>query len=512
MEMNYQYLLLFLLIFILERLSRTVYSTFRRGIRRVPGPLAAKLTPYWRIGLVWSGDAHEKYRALHARYGPMVRTAPHVVDISDPAAIPTIYGIKSRFLKSAFYHPFTPVYENRPMDNMFTTTDAAEHRALKRPVAQKYSMTSVSALEYLVEPCTQVFTDAMLDLQGQPVDLGEWVQWYAFDAIGKITFGAAFGFLERRRDVHGAIRSIETALQYSGIVGQVPWLHPYLMGNMRLRATVQKLAFGDRDALEIITEMVLNSIAEYDAGGGSGGSDDDDRGRRGDFLAYLRQQQKAAGSAMSTRELMNHLMGNLLAGSDTTAISLRAIFYYVMRDERIYRKLQREIDDAHAAGNLSEFVTYSECLQLEYLQACMKEAMRMHPGVSYPLERVVPEGGTELCGHYLPPGTIVGVNAAVIHRDRGVFGEDADQFRPERWMEDETKAKEMERNLLTFGAGARTCIGKNISIMEMGKLVPQVLRQFELEWASSEPEWKVTTYWFAKQTGLLVRFKPRMRQ
>ncbi|KAL0253318.1 hypothetical protein SLS55_010291 [Diplodia seriata] len=55
-------------------------------------------------------------------------------------------------------------------------------------------------------------------------------------------------------------------------------------------------------------------------------------------------------------------------------------------------------------------------------QACMKEAMRMHPGVSFPLERVVQEGGAELCGHYMPLGTIVGTNAAVVHRDRAVFG------------------------------------------------------------------------------------------
>ena len=45
--------------------------------------------------------------------------------------------------------------------------------------------------------------------------------------------------------------------------------------------------------------------------------------------------------------------------------------------------------------------------------------------------------------------------------------------------------------------------------MEMGKLVPQFLRQFDLEWASSEPHWQVRTYWFARQEGLLVRMKPR---
>lgn len=45
--------------------------------------------------------------------------------------------------------------------------------------------------------------------------------------------------------------------------------------------------------------------------------------------------------------------------------------------------------------------------------------------------------------------------------------------------------------------------------MEVGKFVPQILRAFDLEWASSKPEWQVKTYWFAKQTGLLVRFKSR---
>jgi len=62
-----------------------------------------------------------------------------------------------------------------------------------------------------------------------------------------------------------------------------------------------------------------------------------------------------------------------------------------------------------------------------------------------------------------------------------------------------------------FGAGSRSCIGKNISIMEMGKLVPQMMRHFDLEWASEEPEWKIHTYWFSKQSGLLVRMKARKR-
>ena len=56
-----------------------------------------------------------------------------------------------------------------------------------------------------------------------------------------------------------------------------------------------------------------------------------------------------------------------IAGSDTTAISLRAIFYHLMKNGRVYKKLQEEIDVADQEGKLSEFVTYEECLRLPYL-------------------------------------------------------------------------------------------------------------------------------------------------
>ncbi|KAK2774839.1 cytochrome p450 oxidoreductase [Colletotrichum kahawae] len=369
----------------------------------------------------------------------------------------TIYGIGSKFLKSAFYHTLSMAYEGKNMPSMFSTTDPEEHKALKRPVAQKFSMRSIRTLEYLVDPCSQIFTDAMLEMQGQVVDLGTWVQWYAFDVIGAISFARRFGFMEERKDIKGMISGIEFGLVYVGRVGQVPHLHPFLLGNLTLRRIFAKLVPVSRDPIATSTKMVLEGIKEYDA-------QEADTAHRRDFLAYLRQQQKSTGTTMN--------------------------------------KADRD-------GKLSPVVQYSESLELEYLELCIKEAMRMHPGVSYPLERIVPEGGVELCGVHLPAGTIVGMNAAVIHRNYEIFGPDADKFRPGRWFCPEEQAKNMDRHLLTFGAGARTCIGKNISIMEVGKFVPQILRQFDLEWASTEPEWKVKTYWFAKQSGLLVRFTPR---
>jgi cytochrome P450 len=155
--------------------------------------------------------------------------------------------------------------------------------------------------------------------------------------------------------------------------------------------------------------------------------------------------------------------------------------------------------------------------------------MRMHPGVGFPLERYVPPEGATLCDVDLSGGTIVSMSGPVLHMDKTVFGHDADRFCPERWIEaSPEQLRLMERSffavsfvhlvpeginikssLLQFGHGARTCIGKNISILEMGKFIPQIFRHFDLEWASSEPEWKTEAAWFWKQSGLLVRFKLR---
>jgi cytochrome P450 len=80
----------------------------------------------------------------------------------------------------------------------------------------------------------------------------------------------------------------------------------------------------------------------------------------------------------------------------------------------------------------------------------VKEAMRCHPGVSFPLERIVPEGRAVFCGVHIEAGTIVGINPAVIHHDKSIFGDDAAMFRPERWLESsEEEVKCMDRHLMT---------------------------------------------------------------
>jgi len=141
------------------------------------------------------------------------------------------------------------------------------------------------------------------------------------------------------------------------------------------------------------------------------------------------------------------------AGSDTTAITLRAVFYFLLRTPAAYAKLLDEMASAKAVDQLSDPVTYDQARRMPYLQACLKEAMRLHPAVGQLIERVVPEEGATILGVDLPAGTIVGVNPWVAARDKAVYGEDADDFRPDRWLTAEAhELKLMERNWLAVSA------------------------------------------------------------
>lgn len=114
------------------------------------------------------------------------------------------------------------------------------------------------------------------------------------------------------------------------------------------------------------------------------------------------------------------------------------------------KKLLEELDQAREEGRLSEIVTWKQSRELPYLDACVKEAQRLYSAIGFCLERVVPQGGAQVCGRYFAEGTIVGMNPWVIHRDKHIFGPDANEWNPGRWLiGDETQRRKMQNCLLT---------------------------------------------------------------
>jgi cytochrome P450 len=166
----------------------------------------------------------------------------------------------------------------------------------------------------------------------------------------------------------------------------------------------------------------------------------------------------------------------IAAGNDTTATAIRATMLYIMTAPRVYHALRNEIDAAIAKGKVSSPITNAEGAELPYLQAVILEGLRMHPpfqGLSF---KVAPPEGDEIDGVFVPGGTWVAPAYRAFTRRPEVFGEDADEFRPERWLEaDAGRAAEMRRVVdLVFGYGRWGCAGRFLAFMELNKVFVEV--------------------------------------
>lgn len=208
-----------------------------------------------------------------------------------------------------------------------------------------------------------------------------------------------------------------------------------------------------------------------------------------DFLGRFLEIQKNDPEHIDDIRLVTYLLSNVLAGSDTTAITLTAALYYILKNPEVHQKLCKELHDA----SLSIPASWESVRDLPYLNAVLREGMRMHPGVGLMLERTVPEGGISLSdGRFVPEGTVVGMNPWVINRSESVFGSEPDRFIPERWLQSSTETDdEFKKRLgrmngcdLTFGSGKRVCIGQYLSKLEAYKLIATLFTKFDVSYLS----------------------------
>ncbi|MCJ1307251.1 hypothetical protein MMC25_000897 [Agyrium rufum] len=492
---------------------------FNHGLQKYPGPFLASLTDWWRFVDVWGRRPDITHNALHRKHGDIVRLGPNALSFADPKAIKTIYGLNKGFTKSEFYPVQQAVSQGKRLPSLFSTTDEAYHAQLRRCVNSAFSMSALVQYEPFVDDTTEKFLDQTQNLfvnQSRTCDFAEWLQFYAFDVIGNITYSKRHGFVDRGEDVDGMVGYLGRLFSYVAPIGQIPVLDLLILKNPVLRlldkwgimsftfpvVTFAKARMGER--LEELEEAKRNPEAD------STGSVT----KRGDLLSMFLKAKEDRPEFFTEDRVLVMAVSMAFAGSETTAISLAAVFYFLLKNPRCYAKLMDEIKTAVSDGTVEDrptgLVTWAESQKLPYLDACVKEAFRLHPAAGLPLERIVPAGGVEICGEYIAGGTIVGCNAWVIHRRAEVFGDDVEEYRPERWIDaDKEQRKEMDGTLFQFGAGSRTCIGKNISLLEIYKLVPSFLRRFEVKLAKPDEEWKLHNAWFVKQHNFYTEFTPR---
>jgi len=170
-----------------------------------------------------------------------------------------------------------------------------------------------------------------------------------------------------------------------------------------------------------------------------------------------------------------------MAGSDTTATAIRATFLHILTSPLTYSKLVSEIRSAIQSGTISSPITDAESYKLPYLQAVIREGLRIWPPVTGPLFKTVPKGGDTINGLFIPEGTDIGHSAFGAAYSKAVFGEDAEIFRPERWFEFREGGAEVEREKMmkmtveeVFHSGKWRCVGKSVAMMELNKVFVEV--------------------------------------
>ncbi|KAF5545701.1 cytochrome P450 monooxygenase [Fusarium napiforme] len=191
------------------------------------------------------------------------------------------------------------------------------------------------------------------------------------------------------------------AVEHFAQIGQMPFLDRLLGKNPIVR-------IGSPD-MNFITSFTVTQLQRH-----LEQQERDEISAESDFLDQFVDGMTRDPDTVDVKLIINFLLANILAGADTTAILKNEI-------------VAQGFDDGGV-------VPYSIARSLPYLDAVIRESLRMHLSVAMPLERYVPETGLTLPdGSFVPPGVAVGLNPYIIGRNKEVWGEDADEFRPERW-------------------------------------------------------------------------------
>ncbi|KAI6889412.1 cytochrome P450 [Hortaea werneckii] len=157
-------------------ISYVLYQRFFHPLASVPGPFWASISRLWITKHSWDGDMSVTMIALHKKHGTLVRTGPNEVSVADLSAIKTIYGAGTRFRKSLWYS----VWQGHRQFDLFAERDERIHGEQRRLVSRAYSMDALKEYEQYVDDAIEVFLGHMSERQNQVVDMGNWVQLFAF--------------------------------------------------------------------------------------------------------------------------------------------------------------------------------------------------------------------------------------------------------------------------------------------------------------------------------------------
>ncbi|KAK3674138.1 hypothetical protein LTR78_005985 [Recurvomyces mirabilis] len=450
-----------------------VYRLFTNWahLRQAPGPFLASLTDLWRAWYQYNGKLRGELLKLHQQHGPIVRYGVRSISISDPSVVNVVYGSRAGFTTADSYNVLIGISNGKEVASLVSTNDEARHGALRRSVAGAFTQTNV--MDY--EPHVHESILELLELLSRKstMDLAQIMLYYTMDSAARFAFAEPLGCLASGTDVGGSIQTIRDRFNHWGWWSSIPALERLVYRN--------PIALRSKRALSSMAATAVKKLQDR-------ASKPQATGQTPDLLTRFLESSRANPDVLDKTGIIGMLMSTISGAGDTTATTVNASLYWLMKHPDALARLRQELMDAQIDRPVPQ---YNQVSKLLYLNAVIKESMRLFPTAVWPIERRVPEGGATIAGVQFPEGTSVGCLVIALHLNPSVFGQDAQQFRPERWLtEDADMLKKMEQAHMGFSRGRRVCLGQHIAVLQIKKVIPALVMGFEISLVDPHAELK----------------------
>jgi len=373
------------------------------------------------------------------------------------------------------------------------TTDGAhwEHsRALVRPSFTRSQVADLGAFEIHIQRVID-----KIPRDGSTVDLQKLFYLLTFDSATEFLFGESANILT---SPDGSEQQLfATAFDYA-------------QSQLRTRSRLGPFMFlyrnkeFDRACKRVhnFVDRYVYKAIEFRRALDAGEKPSEQKGK--EQYVFLNELAKATRDPV---QLRSELLNILVAGRDTTAGLLANIFHTLVRRPDVWNKLMLEVDELHGAKP-----DYDTIKDMKYLRYVLNESLRLFPSVPgngrvANKHTTIPVGGGPdgLSPVFIPKGTLVAYQVFSMHRRKDIYGEDADEFRPERW---ETLRVSWE--YLPFNGGPRICVGQQFALAEASYTIIRLMQEFKGIENRDERPWKEgLTITLSSGNGVQVAMIPR---
>ncbi|KAK2026302.1 cytochrome P450 [Colletotrichum zoysiae] len=430
-------LLAFLAIFF----GRIIVTGFTCRIRHVPGPWYTCFSHYVLKFYSLIGRRMYYVHSLHQVYGPVVRISPIQVAVADPEGFVAIHKIGAGFLKGPWYKSINPAAE----PGIFAMIDPKKHAKRRKLFARAFTSAS---LRRNWDPVVRNKAERAVErikanaLNGT-ADLVKWWTLMTSDIIAHLSFGESFDMLELG-EKNEYIKALESVMVLTAIIYELPLLY-------RL---ARLLPF-------ISIHNVLAAQGTVDSHAAKAAANLRRNGHSANLFGNMLAESEVDEKSDLTEDHIKAEAGNLIvAGSDTTSVTLTYLVWAVLKKPNLQARLEEELTGVD--GELND----ATLERLPLLNAVIDETLRLYGAAPGSLPRSVPPGGATLGGSFIPEGTVVETQAYTLHRNPDVFP-DPLRFDETRFLTPDSVTMQQKQLFTPWGAGTRICLGMHLARMEL---------------------------------------------